>query len=193
MDNVTAYPLAWPPHWSRTRKPRRSPFGHHSYQKATEFLLKELSLLGARNVILSTNLHLRLDGLPYSSQRGPGDVGVAVYFQLDNTHQCFPCDKWDKVEHNIYAVAKTIQALRGIQRWGSPAMVAASFQGFKALPHETPRTEAIQWFAECESLSDAKNLFRSLAAQFHPDKAGGSNDAFVELKQQYDQFVLNHT
>ena len=193
LDKVSAYPLHWTPSWPCTSRPQRSAFGKHSYHKATQYLLKQLELLGAKQVVVSTNLQLRLDGLPYSTQPVPADCGVAVYFHLENTPQCFPCDKWDKTEHNLYAIAKTIEALRGIQRWGSREMVAASFRGFNALPEtiEETQSESIQWFADCTTISDAKRLFRSLANQFHPDKPSGNPAAFIELKQHYDQFVLN--
>jgi hypothetical protein len=30
---------------------------------------------------------------------------------------CFACDRWDSVGDNVYAITKTIKALRGIERW----------------------------------------------------------------------------
>jgi hypothetical protein len=36
---------------------------------------------------------------------------------------CLACDRWDKVQDNIYAIAMTIEPLRGIERWGSGSMV----------------------------------------------------------------------
>jgi len=47
---------------------------------------------------------------------------------------CLACDRWDKVQDNIYAIAMTIEPLRGIERWGSGSMVEQAFTGFFALP-----------------------------------------------------------
>ena len=68
--------------------------------------------------MISTNLKLRLDGLPRSDQATPADPGVAVYFELDGKTIVLACDKWNRVADNIYAIAKHVDALRGQDRWG---------------------------------------------------------------------------
>ena len=140
---VEAYPLQWPQGWPRTKFPERSKFYEKkqgswatevSMTKARAFLLGELNRLNASSVVISSNLELRQDGLPYAGRRRPQDCGVAVYFQLGGSDQCIPCDKWDRPEDNIYAIGKTIEALRGIERWGAKEMVNAAFRGFQSLP-----------------------------------------------------------
>ncbi|KAF7958244.1 hypothetical protein AWV80_01355 [Cupriavidus sp. UYMU48A] len=84
--------------------------------------------------MISTNVPLRQDGLPYASYRKVDDEGVAVYFTLDGQQMSFACDRWNKVEHNMHAIVKTIDALRGIARWGTGDMMRAAFTGFAALP-----------------------------------------------------------
>jgi hypothetical protein len=105
-----------------------------TYFQATTFLLDELKRLGARTVVISSNLQIGQHGLPLSKQRTPEDPGIAVYFVLNGKEQCIPCDKWDRTEDNIKAIGKTIEALRGLDRWGAKDMVDAAFMGFKALP-----------------------------------------------------------
>ena len=78
-------------------------------------------------------IRLRLDGLPYSNQTPPADKGVAVYFTHKKQAMCFACDRWDRVQDNIYAIAMTIQALRGIERWGSGSMVEQAFLSVSTL------------------------------------------------------------
>ena len=46
----------------------------------------------------------------------------------------FACDKWDKVKDNINAIANTIAAIRGIERWGASDMMERAFSAFEALP-----------------------------------------------------------
>lgn len=128
-----AYPLQWPTGKPRTQRPQRSRFDTQmSY--ARDQLINELNLLGAKDVVLSTNIPLRNDGLPYARYSTPEDQGAAVYFIYDENQMCFACDRWDLVKDNIQAIRKTIEALRGIARWGTGDMMKAAFQGFEALP-----------------------------------------------------------
>src|SRR3546814_9253748 len=118
MDNSkTAYPLSWP--LGRKRTPScqttRSRFDT-SFAQARSNLVQEIDRLGARRPILSTNVELRIDGLPYANRAEPSDRGVAVYFTHKGRDMAFACDRWDKVGDNIHAIAKTIEALRGIAR-----------------------------------------------------------------------------
>jgi len=110
-DQKQRYPLDWPHGWKRTpddarqraRFSTRSRSDHGwSYQKqisvaqAVNRLLSELDKMNKRghdyrvpeySIVISTNIKVRLDGLPYSSQHAPDDPGVAVYFTLDGkTH-----------------------------------------------------------------------------------------------------------
>src|SRR5258708_5057688 len=127
------YPLQWPMGWKRTQNPLDARFKLGLHQ-AMRHLLSELDLLGAINVVVSSNLQVRRDGMPLADQREPKDSGVAVYFQLNGQDQCIPCDKWYYVRDNIRAVGLTVEALRGLERWGAKEMVNAAFRGFKALP-----------------------------------------------------------
>ncbi|MBL8237297.1 MAG: hypothetical protein JNM66_07760 [Bryobacterales bacterium] len=79
--------------------------------------MDEIRKLGGKQIVISSNLELRLDGLPRAAQRTPADQGVAVYFTLNGRSQCFPCDRWSTIEHNLWAIAKSIEALRGLERW----------------------------------------------------------------------------
>ncbi len=44
------------------------------------------------------------------------------------------CDKWDRIEHNIWASYLSIEAIRGLDRWGGSEFLDGLFSGFKALP-----------------------------------------------------------
>ena len=52
---------------------------------------------------------LDVERLPVQHHRA-----AAVYFTYKQKPMCFACDKWDQVHDNIYAIGKTIKALRGI-------------------------------------------------------------------------------
>lgn len=186
------YPLHWPPHWKRTPEyKRRHSIFRNTFARSRDELLNEIRLLGGRYPVISSNLMLKIDGFPYANQKEPEDPGVAVYFELFGKQQCIPCDKWKKTLDNIIAVQKTINALRGIERWGAKEMVEAAFQGFQALPapDDVIPIEK-QYFVNCHSKEDAKKLYHNLVKRMHPD-VGGNVDEFNEMKRQYEQRFKN--
>jgi len=187
---VESYPLQWPQGWQRTERPVRAIFGDHSRNTAVYEVLHEIRLLGGKNPIISSNLTLRLDGLPRSGQRAPEDQGVAVYFDLHGGQQCFPCDRWTKIEHNLWAIAKSIAALRGLERWGAKDMVHAAFRGFRALPapedviireHHKPWHEVLEISPEA-SEDIRKAAYRAKVKRAHPD-AGGTREAWEKIQK----------
>lgn len=188
-----AYPLAWPLGWPRAARPQRASF-RASFGAARDDVFNELRLLGARNVVMSTNVELRRDGLPYASRPEPDDKGVAVYFILRGEEQCIPCDKWDKVADNLRAIVKTINALRGLERWGAKEMVDAAFRGFKALPAGGSEVEyRAPWQDVLEVNRDASReeitaAYRRLAKETHPDK-GGNPDHFQLVQRAYQEAI----
>lgn len=179
---TTAYPLHWPQHRPRTRQRENSAF-KTSMAVARDALMQELQRLGARDVILSTNIKLRNDGLPYAGEREPQDPGVAVYFQYKGKAMCFACDRWTKVYDNMQAVRRTIEALRGIARWGTGDMLQAAFAGFTALP--APMQVQRDWWTvlKCDrdaQLHVAEAQYKILAMENHPDQ-GGDPDKMAEI------------
>jgi len=117
----------------RTAYPVRSRFDT-IFARARDQVLHEIKLLGGSSPIISTNIPLRKDGVPYATYREPRDQGVAAYFTLKRRQMCFARDRWETISENMQAVSKTIEALRGIERWGSGSMVEQAFTGFVALP-----------------------------------------------------------
>lgn len=171
----------------------RSRFGDASFSRLCKMLGNEVRLLGGSAVVVSSNLRLRQDGFPYSDQRQPEDVGIAVYFTDSAGRQkCFAVDIWDKAEHNLKAIIFTIEALRGIERWGGGDMVEAAFAGFTALPPGPARPARWAWwdvFGMAASASTEQVLARrrELALELHPDK-GGSHEAMAELNEAFEEF-----
>lgn len=189
-----AYPLQWPSGWPRATQRKSAPFGQKgssgrvelTVAAARERLAGELDLLKAGLPILSTNIELRIDGQPRSGQPEPRDPGAAVYFQLDRQPTVLACDKWDRVADNIAALAKHIEALRGIDRWGVGTAKQA-FAGYQALP--APE----QWWqvlgiSERASRAEIEAAFRAKAKVAHPDH-GGSHAAMARLNAAREQGI----
>lgn len=184
---VDAFPLSFPPGWKRTPlcSKKNARFGT-SFARARDSLMNELKLLGGTNIVLSSNIPLRRDGLPYGNTGQPADTGVAVYFTRKGKQQCVPCDKWRRVEDNVHAINLTIGALRGLDRWGANEMVDAAFMGFQQLEDKSHTS----YFAGCRDSEERKKLYRELAKVMHPDN-GGNTDEFVRMKQEYEQLGGN--
>jgi hypothetical protein len=184
-----AYPLHWPAGWPRTAKPERSRFDVTQGIAQSE-LLNQLRLMGARYVVISTNIPLRRDGQPYAGARPVEDRGVAVYFQRHGKQMTFACDRWDRVGDNMRAISKTIEAMRGVERWGASDMMERAFSAFEALP---PPSEAVQ--ASCWDIlglqpgadqSAIKAAWRKRMKTAHPDQ-GGTREEFEQVQRAYEQ------
>lgn len=178
--SAEAFPLFWPEGWKRTRNPETSRF-KTGFGAARVKLSAEIQRMGGTGVIISTNVPLRNDGMPRASAPEPKDSGVAVYFRYKGKDMVFACDKFRYSRENIYAIAMTIDALRGIERWGASDMMERAFSGFKALAAQNER----RWWDVLEVRPDATREvidanFKRLLRDKHPD-AGGSHEAMAEL------------
>ena len=135
--------------------------------------------MGGINPVISTNVKLRRDGLPYAGQREPDDKAVAVYFTYNRVPMCFACDQWDRLKDNMQAIHKTIEALRGIERWGSGDMMQQAFQGFVALPAPA-KPHDVLGVPIGASEADIVAAWRERAKRCHPDN-GGDADEFQRI------------
>lgn len=191
---VESYPLSWPASKPRTSRHKIEQSRFEPGNRPTEVanVHKELRRLGARNIIVSTNLRLRGDGLPYARDRAPDDQGVAVYFDYAGGQKCFACDRWWTIEENLRAIFKSIEAIRGLERWGSKSFVDAAFTGFSALP--APGQQAKRSWRQVLGIDPRAQVDRSVVMAFyrtaarkaHPDM-GGSTNAMAEVNAARDE------
>lgn len=189
---VEAFPLCWP-----IGRPRTNPYRRESARFKTTFAIardevrREVDRLGGRSLVISTNIPLRQDGLPYANFRKLDDEGVAIYFTYKGKPTCFACDRWNKVEDNMQAIVKTIDALRGIARWGTGDMLEAAFTGFAALePPKSSDWRSVLGVGPDATLADAQQAYRRKASEHHPDRGGDPlamqavNDAWAEAQER---------
>lgn len=178
------YPLSWPPGRPRTppAKRERSAF-RTTPGKARDFLLAEVRRIGGKSLVLSTNIPLKKDGTPYAGGYRLDDEGVAAYFIYKGRQVVFACDRWWSMAENMHAIGKTIEALRGIERWGSGDMLDAAVSGFTALPAPIVAGMRRDWQAVLDlqellqpKADDVERAYRRLASQLHPDKASDDAD-----------------
>lgn len=205
---IDAYPLTWPPAWKRTAYGARRPAPFHKIRSqhnpslnytmkskerlsvgdASAMLQRELRLLFATRVTISSNLRLRADGQPYADQKKMlEDPGVAVYFTLKGAPRVLACDKWNSVADNLAAIAHHIEALRAVDRYGV-GFLEQAFAGYTALPpavgHDWRQTLGFK-ADELVSPTVVNNRFKQLAAKAHPD-AGGDPHEMARLNAARD-------
>lgn len=196
--NSKQYPLQWPAGRPRVQNPTYSKFKPGSAFHESQEVFKQLELMGATDIVISSNMQYRADGLPYVRQ-SVSDTGVAVYFKLKGEEQCIPCDSWVTLEENLRAIHKTIEAMRGIERWGGKALMNAAFTGFKALPPAIvtapPDRPHRPWWVVLgvDQSADAptvKQAYRRAQATTHPDSGGSAYD-FQEVQSAYEEWRKN--
>lgn len=205
-DNITRYPLSWPAGWSRIPSHQRKRAAFHqrktaygsqrpdgsrsswtqkdalSVGQALTRLEGELSRLGAAAIVISSNMRVRQDGLPYSQQaKNLDDPGVAVYFRLKGAPRALACDKWTSAADNIAAIAGHINAIRAVDRYGVGTLEQA-FAGYAALP-----PSAVDWWlvldvSRMATTEQVEEAFRMKARAAHPD-AGGRHEDMARLSE----------
>lgn len=195
--NSKQYPLQWPKGRERIQNPKHPKFKAGSIVDEAQSIYREIRLMGGKDVIISSNMQYKADGMPYYRQN-VSDTGVAVYFKNSNgEEQCIPCDSWITLEENMRAISKTIDAMRGIERWGGKALMNAAFSGFKQLPPSTiimpaPDREKRPWHVVLGVSPDAdaptvKQAYRKAQSLTHPD-AGGTDYDFQEVQHAFEEW-----
>jgi hypothetical protein len=211
-ERITRNPLCWPIGWPRTQARANARFHtrttHHDprpdgtsyvWSRKTDLtianaiarLIGALLKMGVRDddLIVSSNLALRLDGLPRSTQPAPSDPGVAVYWQKrGEPMRCMAIDQYRDVADNIAAIAATLDHMRGIERHGGAAILDRAFTGFAALPAPgaTREWSEVLGLRKGDSFDAARAAYRRLASENHPDK-GGSARRMAEINAAWEQ------
>jgi DnaJ domain len=178
----TAYPLQWPPGWPRTDASRRERGAFKTtLHAALEALHREIRLLGGTSFVLSSNATLGVTQ--------PDDPSVCAYFIHDGVQLAIPCDRWQRIEANVRAIALSVEAIRGMDRWGAKHMIRAMFSGFKALPaaNNCRPWATVFGVRPHASTGEVRTAYKQLAQTFHPDK-GGSTERMAEINGAWAEF-----
>ncbi len=179
MPSTSAYPLAWPPGFPRTKAREKGKF-----QSTLSSALNNVQDSLRR---FASDSGKKLDGLVISSNYSlgverPDDPGVSVWFTWDSLQVCIPVDRYTSVASNLQAIHHVIEARRTELRHGTLALVRAAFTGFAALPppaaHKPWREVlGVSGDASRETIIEA---YREKAKTLHPD-TGGSHEAMAQL------------
>lgn len=207
--SIAAYPLQWPTGWKRTPADGRktAKFGKKApasfsartldltITQAIQRVLLELQRMGIPrdDCVISTNLILRLDGLPRGTQGRPTDPGAAVYWEDFGARRVMAIDQYSTVEDNLAAIAATLDAMRAIERHGGAVILERAFTGFAALPPPGAVVTRDWWdVLECPRSASREVIlanYRRLRSDWHPDKRGGDSKRFDEVQKAYERSV----
>lgn len=185
-----AYPLAWPQGFPRTSS-RTSSKLRTTLPGAISNIQSEMRLFGrdsgkaVQSIVVSSNVTLM--------ENRPRDPGVACYFMWDNIQCCIAVDRYQKVEENLQAIAKIIEAERTKLRHGGLNIVRAAFRGYASLPPPAdpsgqlaPPWWQVLGIPEGSHFAAAKAAYLQLVKTTHPD-AGGDAARFNLIVEAWKQ------
>lgn len=191
---VIPLPSVWPgrstPDWQRRRAPFKSVPG-----RALRLLAREIGMLNGKNVRIAIDVRddqIKLDGQLYANARARTPAVIVIFDTKDGTLQ-FPCDTFTFWEANVDAIARALEALRMVDRYG--VQQGRQYAGYKQLPSSTAPTMNAALAAQALALvnrelsadtiladySIARTALRVARSRAHPD-AGGSSERWHQVE-----------
>ncbi|HEV7717191.1 MAG TPA: hypothetical protein VGO53_16455 [Steroidobacteraceae bacterium] len=195
---IDAYPLYWPLDWKRTERFERQRSRYElTFVRARDEVSRSVRLMRGHDIVVSTNVPVRRDGLPLAGQREPDDPGVAVYWtqfsmSKGSTPRVMACDHWATVRENLRAMGLALEGLRAIERSGASQILERAFAGFAALPATTATPAARTWREVLHlnglpvTRDDIDTAYKQRVLAVHPDH-GGTDADFIEVCQAREQ------
>ena len=190
--------VAWPKGWTRTPAHKRGRSGFRvTFSRGLQDVQAELRRMNASNLRVDHAGTTARDGTPLAGSKEPKDPGVVVYWNHQGRSYAMACDRWDDRASNLRAIAKTLEAKRGIDRWGA-ATAEAEFKGYEALPPPSGApTSGFALRSAHEVLGvrggalkhEIQAAFRERAKLLHPDAGGADADRWHELVRARDELL----
>lgn len=200
-EPIQAFPLQWPAGWRRTSARKHGSFNKKergvgetrattkdlNASDASMRVIDALMRMGVErhDIVISTNLQLRRDGLPRSDYE-PGDPGAAVYWRKGKEARCIAIDIYWRTADNLAAIAATLEAMRAIDRHGGAAILDRVFQGFTALPAPESWWQVLGLKGPNPTRQDIEQAHRRLIMEHHPDR-GGDGEKAARINRARDQ------
>lgn len=198
--------------WLRPASARQATRFSASWKETEQLLVDEVDRLGGRGLVIEVDVReqdLRLDGTLRANAREAATPAVVVAFETaKHGPMLYRCDtftapyRWQGADwqHNVRAIALTLQALRAVDRYGATD-TGQQYAGFKALPagHAMPASHmtddeawAIIGSYQPRNIHDLrasftdgelKSAWRSARAASHPDRHGGDRMLWDQVEQ----------
>lgn len=130
--------------WLRSAAQRRGSQFKVSWSAALDLLGRELAMIDGRELVLEVDVReqdLRLDGTLRANARAVGAPAVVVAFESKHGPLLYRSDAYgagswaspmEVWQHNVYAVALTLEALRAVDRYGA-ARSGEQYRGYRQI------------------------------------------------------------
>jgi hypothetical protein len=188
-----AYPLRWPDGWPRTPSYKRESdnrfggSGRITVGRARDLLIGQLRLLPATEIVVSSNVPVKADGLLYADNKRLEDPGIAVYFKFKKKSLVMARDAFTSVAGNLRTLGLAVEHLRGLERHGGSFMFETAFTSFLAIAPPNWKKPWREVFGiKPDWQGDITALYREKARERHPDH-GGSDVLMAELNVAYGE------
>lgn len=205
-DGIKVRPIEqwpWPAHLLEDEDRRRAPFSA-SWGSTLDLLDRELYQVDARTPVLQLALDesaFRLDGYPRAQARAE-HPGVILSFDRPRVaggveSLSFPCDRFDRWQDNVRAIALALEALRKVDRYGITPN-GEQYTGWRAIGSATPMPAGMTideaWsiigsFGDrpiSEQRTDPEQLraaLRKARGFAHPDRHDGDRTLWDQVEQ----------
>ncbi len=205
VESVFSSLQGWP--GDRTKNPTRSNFSA-SFSDTCRLLERELLHLRAKHVVVQIDCNgseITVDGQMRAKCRLRSQ-GIIVSFESKFGPLQYPCDRFNDWHDNLRAIAKSLEALRTVDRYGVTQR-AEQYKGWKKLAFRgddyfANEQEAAVFLAgqDVESgsgaqlLADfdaAKSAYKRRSAASHPDR-GGSPEVFKRVTAAWEMIRAWH-
>lgn len=186
VESVFSSLQGWP--GDRTRSPIRSNFSA-SFADTCRLLERELLHLRAKHVLVQIDCNdseITVDGQMRAKCRLRSQ-GIILTFESKFGPLQYPCDRFNDWRDNLRAIAKSLEALRTVDRYGV-TMRAEQYRGWKKLTlrgddefanadeaaaflarHAVPGTTAVMLMSD---LDLCRTYYKKAAVTNHPDRGG---------------------
>lgn len=172
-------------------------------------LEREVEALGCRTLIIEADFRegqIRQDGWPKADARPSSPRVVISIVESKHGPLRYPCDTFTRFEDNVLAVARALEALRMVDRYGVTTR-GEQYAGWKALPGAgsttmttTAAAALLSRYAAVAGAPDtlltdagmARTAVRDALRQTHPDMATGDRDAFESVQTARKVLTAHH-
>lgn len=180
LAQVTEGRLCWPDS-VKQRAPHvdNHPFKQPQVDREENRIKREMELWRVRDYVVSRN----------RQRIYAGDPAVALWW-LDQKGELrvLACDRYASMAENMHAIVLTLEALRGVERWGAYTAEQAA-EGTRLLMIEDrtkPRWWSVLGVGADWPLEAIENTYKLKAQSEHPDK-GGDPEKFAALNAALDE------
>lgn len=196
--------------WLRSELKRKRSQFDTTWTKTLDLLGREIDHLGGHDVVIEVDVReqdIRIDGMLRANARSDSPAVVVAFDTRDHGPMLYRCDRYvaqwhdqgPDWQHNVRAIALTLEALRAVDRYGATE-TGQQYTGFKALPggatpmpagdqgmtrtHAQAVVLALGGFTEWPA-SDigVKALVKRARRSAHPDANAGDHTEAYELDE----------